>query len=492
MAPRLVQPQMNADFTDQTGQTSKNKKLICELCVHLWLILASAIPVCAQTPGLEVGKVIDKVIVQSHPDQSYAAFLPKSYTPDKKWPTIFCLDPRARGTVAIERFTAAADELGYIVLCSNNSRNGLDWQTISNIFTDFWDDAHARFSIDEKRTYAAGFSGGSRLASVFASRCRGCLAGVIGCGAGFAADIQPDSNTHFSYFGIAGVDDFNFGEMWELEKTLSKLNVPFRFETFLGGHEWPPAASIRQAMAWFTLQSMKAGSASRSEAFLDANLNERKALAEQLLVEQRSVDAYKTYASIARDFIGLRDSQVPLEKTARLQESLDYKKEVKTEQDSFRRQLREVSEIRVAWFKPPDSDAASLPRQEPTLRIADWRKKKEAAKDSADRRLARRIVSQILISSIEEAQAGLREKDYNVALANLQLAHEVDQKNANVVFEMARVYALKQDKKSAMQSLEQAVALGFKDVARLKTENAFNSVLDDPRYQKIVATLEAR
>jgi len=157
---------MNTDFTDQTRRTPNYKKLICEIGVHLWLILAAAIPICAQTPALGAGKVIDKVIVQSHPDQSYAAFLPKSYTPNKRWPTVFCLDPRARGRIAIDRFTEAADEFGYIVVCSNNSRNGLDWQTISNIFTDFWDDAHARFSIDEKRTYAAGFSGGSRLASV--------------------------------------------------------------------------------------------------------------------------------------------------------------------------------------------------------------------------------------------------------------------------------------------------------------------------------------
>ena len=96
--------------------------------IALFILFATAIPICAQTPAIEVGKVIDKVVVQSHPDQSYAAFLPKSYTPEKRWPTVFCLDPRARGRVAIDRFTEAAEQLGYIVLCSNNSRNGLDWQ----------------------------------------------------------------------------------------------------------------------------------------------------------------------------------------------------------------------------------------------------------------------------------------------------------------------------------------------------------------------------
>ena len=245
-------------------------------------------------------------------------------------------------------------------------------------------------------------------------------------------------------------------------------------------------------MAWFTLQSMKAGSTTRDEAFLNANLNERMTQAEQFLTEQRSVDSYEAYASMARDFTGLRDSPGALEKAEQLKQSGDYKKEVKNEEDSFRRQLREVGEIRTAWFKQPDSESASLPRHEPTLRIADWLKKKESTKDSADRRLARRIISQLLISSIEESQGGLREKDYNVALANLQLAHEVDQKNANIVFEIARVYALMREKKSAVQFLEQAVSLGFKDVARLKAEEAFSSVVDEPRYRKLLATLEAQ
>ena len=74
--------------------------------------------------------------------------------------------------------------------------------------------------------------------------------------------------------GIAGVDDFNFSEMWELEKLMSRLTLPYRFETFMGGHEWPPAASIKRAMAWFTLQSMKAGSTTRDEVFLNTNLND--------------------------------------------------------------------------------------------------------------------------------------------------------------------------------------------------------------------------
>jgi dienelactone hydrolase len=443
----------------------------------------------AVTESLPIGKVVEKVVVQAHPDQSYAVFLPTGYSPEKRWPTVFCLDPRARGKTAIERFVAGADELGYLVLCSNNSRNGLDWQTISNIFTNFWDDAHARFSIDEKRTYAAGFSGGSRLAATFASRCRGCLAGVIACGAGFPGDIQPDPKTTFAYFGLVGVDDFNYGEMWELEKKLSQLTTPYHFETFPGGHEWPPVDSIKRALVWLSLQSMKASPASTDDKFIDTQLIVRTQAAEEFFKAQRWSDSYKAYLSIDRDFRGLRDTRPATEKSDQLKKSADLKKEEKAEEEFYRRQLREAGEIRQAWLKSPEPDEASLRRHEPTIRLAEWRKKKEMANDSADRRLARRIISHLLIESSEAAQASLRSKDYNLALASFQLAHEADPKSPNIVFEIARVYALKRQKKFALQSLEEAVALGFKDVTRLKSDDAFASISDEPGYLKLLTVI---
>lgn len=439
--------------------------------------------------AIATGKVIDKVVVQAHPDQSYAAFLPSGYTPEKPWPTVFCLDPRARGKTAIERFVEAANEFGYIVLCSNNSRNGLDWKTISQIFSDFWDDAHLRFRIDEKRTYAAGFSGGSRLASTFASRCRGCLAGVVGAGAGFPGEIGPDAKSPFAYFGIIGVDDFNYGEMWQLKKRYAQLNIPYNFETFDGGHEWPKPDNIRNALAWLTLQAMKANLVGGDPKFVENQFSARMSRAEESTKNQRWVDAYESYSSIIRDFQGLAEVTVALQHVEQLKNSADFRKEIRTEEESFQRQLREAGEIRAAWLRVPQPDEARVPRHDAMIRLGEWRKKKDADVNSVDRRLARRIISHLLIESIESAQANLRSGDYNSALTNYELAHEVDPKNAYLVYEIARVYALKKQKKSALQSLEEAIGLGFKDIARLKSEEAFASLSEEPRYQKLIATL---
>ena len=354
---------------------------------------------------------------------------------------------------------------------------------------DLWDDTHSRLSIDEKRTYAAGFSGGSRLAATFASRCRGCLVGVIGCGAGFPGDTAPDAKTTFAYFGLVGVDDFNFGEMWLLEKRLSQLPVPYQFQTFSGGHEWPPQEKIEQAIAWLTFLAMKSGLTAKDGKVIEDQFASRMAAADQLLAATQYVDAQKAFSSIVRDFQDLRDVKSVLAKLNQLNDSDELKKEIKTEEELYRRQLREAGEIRSSWMQAPDPEQTTPSRTEATSRLADWRKKRDLTVDSKDRRLARRILTQLLIEAFETSQASLRKNDYSTALTNLQLAKEVDPKNANAAYEIARLYALKRQKKSALQSLEEAVSLGFKDVSRLKSEEAFSEITNDPRYQKLVASI---
>ena len=89
----------------------------------------------------------------------------------------------ARGAVPVARFKDAAEKYGYIVVGSNNSRNGP--QPLSEIVSDLWADTHARFSIDDQRVYLAGFSGGARVAISVAFWLKDRVAGVIACGGGF-------------------------------------------------------------------------------------------------------------------------------------------------------------------------------------------------------------------------------------------------------------------------------------------------------------------
>jgi len=446
-------------------------------------VLACATP--ALTQALSPGKVNEQVVTQTDPEQSYAAFLPPDYDSQRSWPTVFCLDPRARGATAISRFVPAAQKYGFVVLCSNNSRNGLDGPTITKIFTTFWEDAHRRINIDQKRTYVAGFSGGARLAASFAARCRGCLTGVIATGAGFPPEPQPDQNIAFAYFAAAGVDDFNAAELWELEKKFRSLKAPFHFESFAGGHEWAPEATIERALLWLNLQAMKTGSLATDDKFIESQFVSRTNGVDQLMAQKNYSEAQRELLSIIRDFKGLKDSNATQAKSDELAKSNELKKDERIHEAAFKQQLNEAGEIYSLWMKAPNPDEVRSPRYDASSRIADFRKRRDEAADSPARRLARRVLSQLLIQSIESAQAALRSNKAEVAVINLQLAKEIDTKNPNLVFELARAFAIKRDKGSTLDTLEEAISLGFKDSVRLRSDEAFSFVSTDARFRKL-------
>ena len=72
----------------------------------------------------QAGIISKKVVCKSNPEQSYAVYLPSTYSASRKWPLIAAFDPAARGNVPVEQFKDAAERYGYIVCGSNNSRNG--------------------------------------------------------------------------------------------------------------------------------------------------------------------------------------------------------------------------------------------------------------------------------------------------------------------------------------------------------------------------------
>jgi predicted esterase len=197
------------------------------------------------------GQLTEKVVCRSNADQSYAIYIPSKYNAQKPWPILYCLDPGARGRVPVERFAQAAEKLGFIVVGSNNSRNGpidIARQAIDAML----DDTMARFAIDDKRIYATGFSGGSRTALQWARG--GSIAGVIACGAAFSGDTAGavPKDARFPIFAATGVDDFNYHEMHAMSLELAKRGIPNRFAEFNGGHEWLPAELAMQALQFLS------------------------------------------------------------------------------------------------------------------------------------------------------------------------------------------------------------------------------------------------
>src|SRR5690349_4337314 len=127
------------------------------------------------------GQIVADVKCASDPAMSYALYLPTGYSPSRTWPVIFAFDAGGRGLNPVERYQAAAEQYGFIVAGSNNSRNNSP--DTGRAVAETTRDVLARFAIDRRRMYTAGMSGGARVAFGIALSTPG-IAGVIASSAG--------------------------------------------------------------------------------------------------------------------------------------------------------------------------------------------------------------------------------------------------------------------------------------------------------------------
>jgi dienelactone hydrolase len=212
----------------------------------LWLLLPVAVLPAADTSR---GAIVDPVMSLLDPGQSYALYLPSNYDGQRAWPVIYCFDPGGRGDIPVALFREGAEKFGYILAGSHNSRNG-PWEVILKAARMLWQDTHARLAIDDRRVYAAGFSGGARAAIGLGKMLSIHLAGVIGCGAGLPAWLTPGEVRDVPWFGSVGIQDFNYGEMQELDRELRRQGTPCLLRVFQGKHSWPPKKLALEAISW--------------------------------------------------------------------------------------------------------------------------------------------------------------------------------------------------------------------------------------------------
>jgi predicted esterase len=407
---------------------------------------------------------------------------------------LYAFDPGARGRVPVERFREAAEKYGWIVLGSNNSRNG-PWNVVVNAWNAMLTDSHQRFAIDDERMYTTGFSGGARAAVRIAIGCK-CLAGIMANGAGFPGDLAPSRQMHFVFFGAAGVDDFNYPELKSLEEPLTKAGISHRVQTFDGRHEWPPVSVATAAVEWMELHAIKAGKRPRADDFINAMWQQILSDARTLEESKKYNEAYQLYLDLAASFKGLRDVAEIETKVNQLGDSRELKAAIREEQVQIRKQ-REL-ESRLNSLIAGRDGGASLNQSEegfdsgnllPKI-LNDLRKQSKASEDSTQRRVARRVLDGLFVSLIEQGISLLQtEKNYSESIKPLKLATEVNPDRPGAFFYLAWAYAANHDKKKALQSLNTAVEKGFSDTAMITTNKALDSLRNDPQYQQIMARL---
>ena len=447
----------------------------------------------AQTDSIPKGQIVERIAALNDSSQSYALYLPSNYTPNRKWPVLYAFDPGARGRVPVERFKEAAEKYGWIVLGSNNSRNG-PWNVVVNAWNAMLTDSHQRFAIDDERVYATGFSGGARAAVHIAAGCK-CLAGVVANGAGFPSDLAPSSQMHFVFFGAAGVDDFNYAELKSLQDPLTKAGISHRLQTFNGRHEWPPISVATAAVEWMELHAIKSGKRPRDDGFINATWQQFLSDAKTLEEAKKYSEAYQLYNDLAASFKGLQDVAEIETKVNQLANSREVKDAIRDEQAQIKKQRElesRLGSLIAATGASTNQGEEGFDSGNLLSKILnDLRQQSKAAEDSTQRRIARRVLDGLFVGLIEQGISLLQtEKNYSESIKPLKLATEINPDRPGAFFYLAWAYAGARDKKKSLQSLNTAVEKGFSDAAMITGNKAFDSLRNDPEYQQILARLK--
>lgn len=446
-----------------------------------------------QAEELSKGQILERVNCLFDAGQSYVLYLPSAYQSDRSWPIVYCFDPGAQGIIPVTLFRDAAEKFGYILIGSNNSQNG-PWSSILKAMRAFWRDSHARLAIDDKRIYTAGFSGGARAACAMGKMLSLKLAGVIACGGGLAEWFKPSDLIAVPWFGTAGLYDFNFSEMKELDRQLQELGIPRRLEIFIGKHQWPPAELALEALAWLELQAMKTELRSRDNGLINLWLTQKRQKALDLQNQGKIAEAYLIYTRLVADFNGLTDVSPCESRVNELKDSLPVKNYFKNEQELVRKSEAALKRIQTAYsqLQGQFQEPGIVRKKIAELKLAALKRDAADKEIDNDHIVATRVLSQLLGKAVEDGYEYLQMKDGPRAVITWQIAAEVKPGHPDIMYALARALALDNEKKKALKTLAEAVALGFDDLQALADDKEWDGLRSQPDFITLVATLSSK
>ena len=354
------------------------------IIVAMLLVGGSGASLSAQ--DLPRGQLIEAVTCLGDASQTYALYLPSTYSPDRTWPVLMAFHPSARGRAMVEKYQAAAEQYGYIVAGSNTSRNG-PWSVSAAAVRAMSLDLGQAIRDRRAASLSDGMSGGARVAMQVALGSN-TIAGVIASSAGFP-DSQTRESVPFAVYGTAGNEDFNYIEMRMLDRALTS---PHRLAIFSGGHTLPTDAVALDAIEWMELQAMKSGRRPRDETFVDRLLASRR---QQVDASASGATTVHLLEAVVADFTGLRDVTAEASKAAALSKQSETKKALAKERSNDDAELRALSEIFELEDQLRDSERRLATLGRLKGRLSQWGKQADAAIGSPERDQARRLLGAV-------------------------------------------------------------------------------------------------
>lgn len=447
------------------------RKLLQPLAIMLSLIACQgSVKTSASYP--DPGKIHLHQVCEAAPDLSYALFLPENFRDDKKWPVIVFFDPHGSGSLPLTDYLNLANKYGYILIGSENSRNGLPFEDVDRIVNSLFTCVTGKYPIDTNRMYTAGFSGGSRVAGR-AAMIRSEVRGVIGCGAGLPSGAQPPSYA-FDYFGMAGTSDFNMGEMVQLDAALEQIGLRHFLLTYPGTHSWPPAGVMEDALLWHHFNAMRDGKVPREmgivQAFQDTLIKHTDAA--------RSMQDDLREAELLQTAIAYLDQLMPVDgyrkRLAEVEMSDGYKNAVENRNNLLIREQQSQQMIIESLFS---KDPAWWQKK-----IREYDRITENQRDPEEALMAARMKGYLSLVCYSNATAAMKQNQHALASNLVSIYTMADPDNPEPYYLTAVLNSQADDSVACFSNLDIAVSKGFSDKSRIMQQPEFEAYRNSQRF----------
>ena len=434
------------------------------------------------------GVPIDQVICEADTSQSYALYLPSSYSCDRRWPIIYCFEAGARGPVPIGRFRAAAEKYGYILVCSNNSRNG-PVEPIFRALQAVWTDTQKRFCTDNSRVYSAGHSGGAQVALEFGRMLGRPWAGAIVCCGGRMPGYELPRD--IAVYLTTGLYDFNYWPTRQLDADLEAIRVEHHLEIFKDGHTWLPPDVAMAALDWLELQAMKQGKKVRDDAWIASQFERRLQLAREVEQRNKPAEAYEAYQTLISDFRGLADTKEEENALAGLCPPAEIEKQRSVDQKAADEEMRLLSATvgaMEAFMNAADVRERRFFMEQ--MEIPRLQREAKQGDETESGLSARRVLGFLFGRTWLAASQAYERSDMKAARDFYELAVLIQPDYGYAHLNLACVYSRLKETKKALRSLEAAIENGVKNREAIAKDPDFETIRHEPAFIKLLEKIK--
>ncbi|OFX69454.1 MAG: hypothetical protein A2X12_11645 [Bacteroidetes bacterium GWE2_29_8] len=430
---------------------------------------------------LEKAKIYNDVKSKYNESILYSLYLPSSYDETKKHPIIIFFDAHAKGYNGVDLMKDYAEKYGYILVGSNNSKNGLTEEEYNYISTNLFNEIFNRFSINNNRVYLAGFSGGARVASSIATQ-RGGINGVIGFSASPGNNINNFVMKNVWFYGFCGDYDMNYNEMIQIESLLQKTKIKHTLTVFNGKHELPSKSKVEDLFVWLEADAMANNLKEKDTTKINYWLKSYQDSATLKVNTNDLIEALVIYNKIIMYFDNLTDVykykqlQLELLGNKKLQKYIEKENVIKEKETILQTTYQEEFLKRsLDWW---------------ITEMARYDEETLGIKDDKEVAMRMRVKSYLSLLAYSYSTNTLKNNMLNEAEHFINLYKIVDPTNSEHYYLLSTLYAIKNDYNGSLKALGDAINIGFDDYDRLLNDTLLSRYRTMDEFAKITKSIK--